>query len=128
MKLLRRQFLHLAAGIAAVPTLLRVASSLDYPSQPVRLIVTYAPGGTTDTVARQIGPWLSERFAQAFVLESRPSAGTNVGTDAVGAHLPMAIRSSCSIHRPRPMQRFMTSSISILFATLRRSFASSARL
>jgi tripartite-type tricarboxylate transporter receptor subunit TctC len=83
MKLLRRQFLHLAAGIAAVPTLLRVASSPDYPSQPVRLIVTYAPGGTTDTVARQIGPWLSERFAQAFVLESRPSAGTNVGTDAV---------------------------------------------
>ena len=83
MKLLRRQFLHLAAGVAAVPTLLRVASSLDYPSQPVRLVVPYAPGGTTDTVARQIGPWLSERFAQAFVLESRPSAGTNVGTDAV---------------------------------------------
>jgi tripartite-type tricarboxylate transporter receptor subunit TctC len=65
-----------------------VASALDYPSQPVRLIVPYAPGGTTDTVARQIGPWLSERFAQAFVIESRPGAGTNVGTDAVAHAAP----------------------------------------
>jgi tripartite-type tricarboxylate transporter receptor subunit TctC len=83
MKLLRRQFLHLAAGAAALPIMLRVASALDYPSQPVRLIVPYAPGGTTDVIARQIGPWLAERLAQPFVIESRPGAGTNVGTDAV---------------------------------------------
>lgn len=83
MKLPRRQFLHLTAGAAALPITLRVASALDYPSQPVRLIVPYAPGGTTDTVARLIGPWLSERLGQPFVIESRPGAGTNVGTDAV---------------------------------------------
>ncbi len=83
MKLQRREFFHLAAGAAALPIMSRVASALDYPSQPVRLIVPYAPGGTTDTVARLIGPWLSERLGQPFVIESRPGAGTNVGTDAV---------------------------------------------
>jgi tripartite-type tricarboxylate transporter receptor subunit TctC len=83
MKLPRRQFLHLAAGAAALPIMLRGASALDYPSQPVRLIVPYAPGGTTDTVARLIGPWLSERLGQPFIIESRPGAGTNVGTEAV---------------------------------------------
>ena len=88
MKLLRRQLLHLVAGVAAFPVISRLASALDYPSQPVRLIVPYAPGGTTDTVARQIGPWLSERLAQAFVIESRPGAGTNVGTDAVAHAAP----------------------------------------
>ena len=88
MKLLRRQLLHLVAGVAAFPVMSRLASALDYPSQPVRLIVPYAPGGTTDTVARQIGPWLSERLAQAFVIESRPGAGTNVGTDAVAHAAP----------------------------------------
>jgi tripartite-type tricarboxylate transporter receptor subunit TctC len=83
MKLLRRQFFHLAAGAAALPIMLRVASALDYPSQPVRTIVPYAPGGATDTVARQIGPWLAERLGQPFVIESQPGAGTNVGTDEV---------------------------------------------
>ena len=88
MKLLRRQFLQLTAGVAAVPLMLRVTSALDYPLQAVRLIVPYAPGGTTDTIARQIGPWLAERFGQAFVIESRPGAGTNVGTDAVAHSAP----------------------------------------
>lgn len=88
MKLLRRQLLHLVAGVAAFPVMSRLASALDYPSQPVRLIVPYAPGGTTDTVARQIGPRLSERLAQAFVIECRPGAGTNVGTDAVAHAVP----------------------------------------
>lgn len=83
MKLLRREFFHLTAGAAALPIAFRVASALDYPSQPVRLIVPYAAGGTTDTIARLIGPWLSERLGQPFVIESRPGAGTNVGTDAV---------------------------------------------
>ena len=88
MKFLRRQFLQLAASVAALPVVLRVTSALDYPLQPVRLIVPYAPGGTTDTIARQIGPWLSERFGQAFVIESRPGAGINVGTDAVAHSAP----------------------------------------
>jgi tripartite-type tricarboxylate transporter receptor subunit TctC len=88
MTLVRRQLLRLAAGVAVLPVMSRVASALEYPSQPVRLIVPYAPGGTTDTIARQIGPWLSERLAQAFVIESRPGAGTNVGTDAVAHAAP----------------------------------------
>jgi len=88
MRLVRRQLLRLAAGVAVLPVMSRVASALDYPSQPVRLIVPYAPGGTTDTIARQIGPCLSERLAQAFVIESRPGAGTNVGTDAVAHAAP----------------------------------------
>ena len=83
MQLLRRQFLILAGGVAALPFMSPFAFALDYPSQPVRLIVPYAPGGTTDAVARLIGPGLSERLAQPFVVESRPGAGTNVGTEAV---------------------------------------------
>src|SRR6516165_975772 len=83
MKILRRQFLRLTAGAAILPFMSLIASGLDYPSQPVRLIVPYAPGGTTDTVARLVGPGLSERLGQPFVVESRPGAGTNVGTEAV---------------------------------------------
>src|SRR5262249_38696624 len=81
--LLRRQFLRLAGGVITLPFMASLASALDYPSQPVRLIVPYAPGGTTDTVARLIGPGLSERLGQPFVVESRPGAGPNVGTEAV---------------------------------------------
>jgi tripartite-type tricarboxylate transporter receptor subunit TctC len=88
MKLIRREFLHMAAGAAVVPIVTRAASALDYPSQPVRLIIPYAAGGTTDTVARHIGPWLSERLGQPFVIESRPGAGTNVGTEAVAHSSP----------------------------------------
>src|SRR4029077_8818181 len=88
MKLIRREFLHMAAGAAVVPIVSRAASALDYPSQPVRLIIPYAAGGTTDTVARHIGPWLSERLGQPFVIESRPGAGTNVGTEAVAHSSP----------------------------------------
>ena len=87
MRLLRRQFLHLTTGAAILPFMSLIASGLDYPSQPVRLIVPYASGGTTDTVARLIGPGLSERLGQPFVVESRPGAGTNVGTEVV-AHSP----------------------------------------
>ena len=81
--MIRRRFLQLAAGAAALPIILRRTWARDYPSQAVRLIVPYALGGTTDAIARLIGPWLSERLAQPFVIESRPGAGTNVGTDAV---------------------------------------------
>src|SRR5262249_46684707 len=95
MKIVRRQLLRLIAGVAVLPIFSRVASALDYPSQPVRLIVPYAPGGTTDTVARQIGPWLSERLAQ--VIESRPGAGTNVGPMRSHTQRPTKIRSSCLI-------------------------------
>ena len=83
MKLPRRPFLHLAAGAAALPALSRVASALTYPTRPVHMIVGYPPGGVTDIVARLIGPWLSERLGQQFIVENRPGASSNIATEAV---------------------------------------------
>ena len=83
MKLPRRTFLHLAAGVAALPVASRIASAQSYPSRPVRLIVGFAPGGTTDITARLIGQWLSERLGQQFVIENRTGAATNIATEAV---------------------------------------------
>ena len=83
MNLPRRQFLHLAAGAAALPGVARVAWAQAYPSRPVRIIVGFAPGGATDIVARLMGQWLSERLGQQFVIENRPGASTNIATEAV---------------------------------------------
>src|SRR5262245_32887654 len=78
----RRQFLHLAAGAAALPALSRFAWAQAYPTRPVRWIVGYLPGGPNDVVARLIGQWLSERLGQPFIVENRPGAGTNIATEA----------------------------------------------
>ena len=83
MKLPRRSFLQLAAGAAALPAVSRVARAQAYPRRPVRLIVGFAPGGTTDITARLIGQWLSERLGQQFVIENRTGAATNIATEAV---------------------------------------------
>jgi hypothetical protein len=83
MKLPRRNFLHLAAGAAALPAVSRIARAQAYPMRPVRLIVGFAPGGTTDITARLIGQWLSERLGQQFVIENRTGAATNIATEAV---------------------------------------------
>jgi tripartite-type tricarboxylate transporter receptor subunit TctC len=88
MKLPRRKFLHLAAGAATLPAISRLACAQTYPARPVRIIVPYAPGGTTDIVARLIGQSLSERLGQQFIIENRPGAGGNIGTEVVARAPP----------------------------------------
>jgi tripartite-type tricarboxylate transporter receptor subunit TctC len=83
----RRQFLHLAAGAAALPSVSRVASAQAYPTRPVRIIVGFAPGSASDIVARLLGQWLSERLGQQFIIEHRPGAASNIATEAV-VHAP----------------------------------------
>src|SRR4029453_1614169 len=83
MKLPRRQFLHLAAGAAALPAVSHIARAQAYPTRPVHLIVPFGPAGATDITARLIGQWLSERLGQQFVIENRPGGGGNIGTEAV---------------------------------------------
>ena len=83
MKLPRRQFLHPAAGAAALPAVSRFAWAQSYPTRPVRIIVGFAAGGPNDILARLMGQWLSERLGQPFVIENRPGAGSNIATEAV---------------------------------------------
>jgi tripartite-type tricarboxylate transporter receptor subunit TctC len=83
MKLPRRQFVHLAAGAIALPTVSRIARAQAYPARPVRILVGYAAGGGVDVTARLIGQWLSEHLGRPFIVENRPDAGTNIATEAV---------------------------------------------
>jgi len=83
MELPRRKFLLLGAGAAALPVASRIARAKTYPARPVRLIATNAAGGASDIFARLIGQWLSERLGQQFVIDNRPGAGGNIGTEAV---------------------------------------------
>jgi tripartite-type tricarboxylate transporter receptor subunit TctC len=83
MKLPRRNLLHLAAGAAALPTISRIGWTEAYPSRPVRLVTGFAAAGGSDVVARLIGQWLSERLGQSFIIENRPGAGGNIGTESV---------------------------------------------
>ncbi len=75
--------MHLAAGAAALPAVSRVGWTEAYPSRPVRLVTGFAAAGGSDVVARLIGQWLSERLGQSFIIENRPGAGGNIGTESV---------------------------------------------
>jgi tripartite-type tricarboxylate transporter receptor subunit TctC len=79
----RRQFLHLAAGAAAIPAVSRIAWAQAYPTRPVRIIVGYAAGGSTDIAARLMGQWLSERLGRPFIIENRTGFAGNIATKAV---------------------------------------------
>jgi tripartite-type tricarboxylate transporter receptor subunit TctC len=83
MGLPRRQFLCLAAGAAALPVIPDVARAQTYPSRPVRVVVTFAAGGPNDIIGRLMGQWLTEHLGQPFVVENRPGAAGNIGTEAV---------------------------------------------
>ena len=83
MKLPRRRFLHLAAGAVAFSAVSRVARAQAYPARPVRILVGFPPGIGPDIIARLIGQRLSERSGQQFVIENRPGAGSNIGTEVV---------------------------------------------
>jgi tripartite-type tricarboxylate transporter receptor subunit TctC len=79
----RRRFLHLAAGAAALAAGARIVRAQAYPTRPVRWVVGYPAGGSTDIVARLMGNWLAERLGQSFVIENKPGAGTNLAVQAV---------------------------------------------
>src|SRR5262245_57632797 len=88
MKLPRRTFLHLAAGASALPAVSRTAWAQTYPTRPVRIIVGFPAGGAPDIIARLVGQGLSERLGQQFVIENRPGAASNIGTEIVVKALP----------------------------------------
>jgi tripartite-type tricarboxylate transporter receptor subunit TctC len=83
MKFSRRRFLHLAAGVVALPSVSRGAWAQTYPTRPVRIVVGFAAGGTPDTIGRLMAQWLSERLGQQFIMDNRPGAGSNFATEAV---------------------------------------------
>src|SRR4029079_13056567 len=85
MKLPRRQFLRVAAGAAALPTVSTIAGAQTFPSRPVRLVVAFVPGGATDTLARQISNDLKEALGEAVVVENRPGANGYLAWNHVAA-------------------------------------------
>ena len=82
MRIPRRRFLYQVAGAAALPAVSRFALAQAYPTRPVRVVFAFAAGGT-DILARLMGQWLQARLGQPFVVETRPGAGGNIGTEVV---------------------------------------------
>src|SRR5262245_61405531 len=103
MDIPRRQLLHMAAGAAVLPVFLRSAQARPYPSRPVRIVSGFAAGGAGDTVIRLMAQWLSEQLEQSFVIENRPGAGGNIGTEVVvrapaDGHTLLVVASSSAIN------------------------------
>ena len=88
MRVQRRQFLQFAAGTVALPLTPRFAIAEDYPAHPIHLIVGFAPGSTTDILARLMAQWLSQRLGQQVVIDNRPGAGGNIGAEMVAKSAP----------------------------------------
>ena len=117
MKAPRRRFLHLAAGAALLPADSRITRADAYPSRPVRLIVYFPAGGVGDILARLMGQWLSERLGEPFVVENRPGASGNIGTQQSYAPPLTAIRCSGLHRQMRSTKPSMRTSTSISVAT-----------
>jgi tripartite-type tricarboxylate transporter receptor subunit TctC len=88
MKLPRRQFLHLAAGAAAVPAVLRSARAQTYPTRPIKMVVPVPAGGPTDTLGRIVGQHLSSILGQPVIIENQSGAGTTIAMRAVAGARP----------------------------------------
>ena len=88
MRFPRRKFLHLAAGAAALPALPSLASALDYPTRPVHVVVGFPAGTTVDIIARLVCEPLSQRLGQRFIVDDRPGAASNIGTETVVTAAP----------------------------------------
>ena len=97
MKLPRRRFLHLAAGAAALPALPHTAWAQTYPSRPVQMIVGFPAGSAPDIIARLAAQWLSEKLGQNFIIENRPGAGSNIGTELVVKAQPDGYTIICDV-------------------------------
>jgi tripartite-type tricarboxylate transporter receptor subunit TctC len=97
MKLPRRRFLHLAASAAALPVLPRITRADTYPSRPVQMIAGFPPGSAPDIIARLAAQWLAEKLGQNFVVENRPGAGSNIGTELVVKAVPDGYTILCDV-------------------------------
>src|SRR3954468_9399150 len=124
--LLRRNFLKLAGALMAMPALPQLASALDYPTRPTKIVAGFAAGGGVNITARLIGQWLADHLGQPFVIENRTGAGGNVGTEAVVNAAPDGYTLLLATVPTPSTPRSTKNSISTSFATPRRSRASSA--
>jgi tripartite-type tricarboxylate transporter receptor subunit TctC len=97
MKLPRRRFLHLAASAAALPALLNTSWAQTYPSRPVQMMVAFPAGSAPDIIARLAAQWLAEKLGQNFIIENRPGAGSNIGTELVVKAQPDGYTIICDV-------------------------------
>jgi tripartite-type tricarboxylate transporter receptor subunit TctC len=97
MTIVRRRFLHLAAGAAALPAVSRIARADTYPSRPVQMVIGFPPGSAPDIIGRLAAEWLSQRLGQNFIVENRPGAGSNIGTEIVVRAQPDGYTILCDV-------------------------------